>query len=151
MRIEPAVVEDVPRVAAIEQLAFSDPWPATAFAELLGREYLLFLVAREDAGTPVVGYVVAIFAGGEGEVANLAVAPEFRGRGVGAGLVDEIVGEATRRAVEGLYLEVRESNAEARGLYGSRGFKEVGRRRGYYRRPAEDALILRRMVGPRLT
>ena len=150
-RIQPAVVEDVPRVAAIEQSAFTDPWPATAFAGLLGRDHVVFLVAREDAGAPVVGYVVAIFGGGEGEIANLAVAPEVRGRGVGAQLVEAALSEAPQRGVERLYLEVRESNAAARRLYDSCEFEEVGRRPGYYRRPAEDALILRRMVGPRLT
>lgn len=151
MRIQPAEVEDVSRVAALEQLAFSDPWPESAFAELLGRDYLLFLVAREDAMVPVVGYVVAIFAGGEGEVASLAVEPRCRGRGIGSRLVDAVVSEAGRRRVEGLYLEVRESNAAARGLYRAHGFVEVGRRRGYYRRPVEDALVLCRTVGPRLT
>ena len=151
MRIHRAVVEDVPRVAAIEQLAFSDPCPASAFAGLLGRDHVLFLVVQEDAGAPVVGYVVAIFGGGEGDVANLAVAPESRGQGIGAGLVEAVLNEASQRGVERLYLEVRESNAAARRLYRACGFEEVGRRPGYYRRPAEDALILRRMVGPRLT
>ncbi len=151
MRIQPAVVEDVPRIAAIEQLVFSDPWPATAFAGLLDRDHLFFAVAREGAGGPVVGYVVAIFAGGEGEIANLAVAPDFQGRGIGSDLVEAVLREAGLLGVEGLYLEVRESNAAARRLYGDRGFEQVGRRRGYYRRPAEDALVLRRLVGPRLT
>jgi ribosomal-protein-alanine N-acetyltransferase len=151
VRIQPAVVEDVPRIAAIERLAFSDPWPAAAFSGLLGRDYLFFGVAREYAGAPVAGYVVAIFAGGEGEIANLAVAPEFRRTGIGARLVGAVLEEAARRGADGLYLEVRESNAEARRLYASAGFGEVGRRRGYYRRPVEDALILRRTVEPRLT
>jgi len=44
------------------------------------------------------------------------------------------------------FLEVRESNDAARGLYGSRGFSEIGRRRGYYRRPVEDALVMRRVL-----
>ncbi|MGH7668371.1 MAG: ribosomal protein S18-alanine N-acetyltransferase [Gemmatimonadaceae bacterium] len=150
VHIEPAAVHDVPRVAALEQLAFSDPWPAKAFADLLGQDHLLVLVAREDAAGPPVGYVVAIFAGGEGEGANLAVAEECRGHGVGGRLVEAVVDEARHQGVEGLYLEVRESNAAARQLYESRGFEEVGRRRGYYRRPTEDALILRRTVEPGL-
>jgi [ribosomal protein S18]-alanine N-acetyltransferase len=151
VRIEPAAIEDMPGVAAIERLAFSDPWPAAAFTALLGREHLFFVVARDDAGSRVLGYVVAIFGGGEGEIANLAVAPVGRGRGLGARLVDAALEEAVRRHAEGMYLEVRESNAAARRLYGSREFEEVGRRRGYYRRPMEDALILRCSVGPRLT
>ena len=48
------------------------------------------------------------------------------------------------RGIEAVYLEVRDSNQRARQLYRSRGFEEVGRRRGYYRRPVEDAIVLRR-------
>ncbi|HEU4989962.1 MAG: ribosomal protein S18-alanine N-acetyltransferase [Gemmatimonadota bacterium] len=150
-RIEPASAGDVAAVAAIEREVFTDPWAESAFAGLLGRPHVYFAVAHPASGTATSGYVVAIFAGGEGEIANLAVAPDARGRGLGARLVDAVFQEAGRRDTEALYLEVRESNAAARHLYGTRGFEEVGRRRGYYRRPVEDALILRRSVGPRLT
>jgi ribosomal-protein-alanine N-acetyltransferase len=51
--------------------------------------------------------------------------------------------EGRRRGALNMYLEVRESNDAARRLYASRGFLEIGRRRGYYRRPAEDAIVLR--------
>jgi ribosomal-protein-alanine N-acetyltransferase len=43
-----------------------------------------------------------------------------------------------------VYLEVRESNAPARALYAAHGFQEAGRRKEYYRRPVEDAVVLRR-------
>jgi len=45
-----------------------------------------------------------------------------------------------------VYLEVRDSNDRARRLYRSSGFEEVGRRRRYYRRPVEDAIVLRRTM-----
>jgi ribosomal-protein-alanine N-acetyltransferase len=148
--IEPARAGDVPAIAAIERQAFSDPWTPSAFASMIGREPVQFVVVREGAGTPVLGYVVAIFAGDEGEIANVAVAEAARRRGTGAALVETVLAEAERRSVGALYLEVRESNAAARHLYGACGFEEVGRRRGYYRHPVEDALILRRLVGPGL-
>jgi len=47
------------------------------------------------------------------------------------------------RGVQQVFLEVRESNAPARALYTAQGFKEVGRRKQYYRRPVEDAIVLR--------
>ena len=53
--------------------------------------------------------------------------------------------EGRARGIEAVYLEVRDSNQRARRLYRSRGFEEVGRRRGYYRRPVEDAIVLRRV------
>src|SRR3712207_1359794 len=94
----------------------------------------------------VVGYVVAWFAGGEGEIANVAVAPLARGRGIGGQLLDAAIAAAADHGAEALYLDVRESNARARALYDSRGFVEVGRRRRYYRRPDEDAIVLRRAI-----
>ena len=50
------------------------------------------------------------------------------------------------RGVRTAFLEVRESNSAARALYGSRGFTEIDRRRNYYRRPVEDALVMRRTL-----
>jgi ribosomal-protein-alanine N-acetyltransferase len=90
-----------------------------------------------------LGYVVAWFAAGQGEIANLAVDPDVRGRGLGSALLDAALEEARRQHTEEVFLEVRDSNARARQLYESRGFVEVGRRRKYYRRPVEDAVILR--------
>jgi ribosomal-protein-alanine N-acetyltransferase len=71
----------------------------------------------------------------------------MRGQGVGGRLLDATIGELERRGATSTFLEVRESNAAARALYASRGFDSVGRRRNYYRRPVEDALVLRRDTG----
>jgi ribosomal-protein-alanine N-acetyltransferase len=91
----------------------------------------------------VLGYVVAWFAGGQGEIANLAVDPAVRGQRLGSTLLDAALEQARSHRAEEVFLEVRDSNARARQLYESRGFAEVGRRRRYYRRPVEDAVILR--------
>jgi ribosomal-protein-alanine N-acetyltransferase len=80
----------------------------------------------------------------EGEIADLAVAPWARRRGVGGLLLDLAAADARDVGVRTLYLEVRESNAAAIALYESRGFGTIGRRRQYYRHPMEDALVLRR-------
>jgi ribosomal-protein-alanine N-acetyltransferase len=143
----PALRAHVAEVAAIEQACFSDPWSEASFRQALDNPGVFFRVATEGAGGPVVGYVVAWFAAGEGEVANVAVAPWARGRGIGGLLLDAAIAAAGDHRAEALYLDVRESNARARALYDSRGFVEVGRRRRYYRRPAEDAIVLRRGIG----
>lgn len=135
---------DLARIAALERECFSDPWSASAFRDLEGNSRVQFLCAREGADGPVLGYVVAWFAADEGEIANLAVAPDARGRGIGAALLDAALTQAEQMRVSAVYLEVRDSNQTARRLYESRGFAEVGRRRDYYRRPVEDAVILRR-------
>jgi ribosomal-protein-alanine N-acetyltransferase len=152
VRLRRATAADVDAVAAIEQASFSDPWSRDAFASLVRNADVFFTVA--DAAPPLrapiappLGYVVAWFVLDEAEVANIAVAAEARGGGVGARLLDAALDEARRRGAAHVFLEVRESNAVARRLYASRGFVELGRRKRYYRAPVEDALVLRRTLG----
>ena len=84
----------------------------------------------------------------EAEIADLAVAPTPAARGIGGLLLDRVAATCGARGVRSLYLEVRESNSAARALYESRSFVQVGRRRGYYRHPPEDALLLKRDLVP---
>ncbi len=144
--IVPASRAHLTEVAAIEAACFSDPWSEASFRQAADNLGVFFRVATEGAGGPVVGYVVAWFAAGEGEIANVAVAPSARGRGIGGLLLDVAIRAAAENRAEALYLDVRESNVRARALYDSRGFVEVGRRRRYYRRPYEDAIVLRRVI-----
>ena len=139
--LRPAREADLEAVLDIEQASFADPWSRSAFVELLDDPRVAFLIA--EAGGLVRGYVVAWFVLDEGEIGNLAVHAEVRRQGVGAQLLDGAIAAVRTARVEALYLEVRDSNAAARALYASRGFVEVGRRREYYRRPKEDALVLR--------
>jgi ribosomal-protein-alanine N-acetyltransferase len=140
--VRAADARDLPAVIAIECDAFSDPWPASAFAEAIAAEHMHFVVAT--AGGAVVAYLIGWFAGGDGEIANIAVAADARGHGIGGRLLDEALALAWERGSVTVHLEVRASNLPAQGLYGSRGFVPVGRRQGYYREPLEDAIVLRR-------
>lgn len=140
--VRAARVGDLDGVVAIERVSFGDPWPEQAFHDAVGDPGLVFLVASDESCT--LGYVVGWFVAGEGEIANLAVAPAVRGRGIGGALLDAALASGTHVGTEAIYLEVRESNAAARALYGSRGFEVIGRRPGYYRSPVEDAIVLRK-------
>lgn len=143
--IRPTIANDVPAMASIEALAFSDPWPASSFHQLLAHPFSRMATAVDESGA-VVGYCVMLRAADEAEIANIATAPGIRRRGVGAQLLGDAIDAGTTAGVVAMFLEVRESNTAARALYSSRGFVAVGRRRGYYRRPVEDALVLRRDV-----
>jgi ribosomal-protein-alanine N-acetyltransferase len=139
--IRPARAADLSRVVEIERASFSDPWTHGAFRSALHEDRLNFHVA--DSADVVVGYAVSWCVIDEAELANLAVLPAIRGRGVGAALLDRAMDDARLAGCVVMHLEVRDSNAAARALYESRGFGMVGRRKGYYRAPVEDALILR--------
>ena len=138
---------DVERVAEIESFAFSTPWEATTFRLLLDRPGAVLLVL-EVPPDRVAGYAVLWCIQDQGELANIAVIPEFRNRQLGAYLLDRVLDEARDRTVESLYLEVRVSNFRARSMYASRGFEEIGVRRDYYEKPREDARILMKRLTP---
>ena len=141
--IRDAGEEDVIEVARIEKASFSDPWSAGEFTAVLASPHAIFLVAC-DASDSIGGYVVMMSVLDESEVLNIAVDPSHRGKSLGSILLDRSLEEAERRGSQATFLEVRESNEPAIRLYRSRGFEEVSRRRGYYRSPVEDALVLRR-------
>jgi ribosomal-protein-alanine N-acetyltransferase len=145
LSISPANEADLGAIAKIERAAFSDPWSERSFREALSQPAIYFVAARSDAGD-VLGYVVAWFVADEGQIANLAVAPAGWGKGIGRALLTSALREAASRDATEVYLEVRDSNYRARRLYGSCGFREVGRRRNYYRLPVEDAVVLRRTL-----
>lgn len=126
-------------MARIESAVFSDPWPGSAFASLLGD---LAVVAEQDG--IVAGYGFGIHAADEGEILNLATAPQFRRRGIARAIVTALLDRLERAGAKTVFLEVRASNTEGRALYASFGFHAVGRRPRYYTSPPEDALVLAR-------
>lgn len=133
---------DLDGILRIERLVFSDPWSAESFAPEFTDEYTFFRVA--DVGGVVAGYVIARIVARQGEIANIAVDPAFQGAGLGGRLLDAAVQAAEAAECEAVWLEVRVSNEPAKQLYRSRQFEPIGRRKGYYRAPVEDALVLRR-------
>jgi ribosomal-protein-alanine N-acetyltransferase len=139
-RIRGMTERDLDRVLTIERLSFTAPWSRRSFENLLRRDDTsLWAAVADDA---VVGYAVVWYVAGEAELGNLAVAPEWRRRGLGARLLEFAVERAGERGVERIYLEVRVSNAAARELYEKHGFDQVGIRRRYYRSPVEDARVM---------
>lgn len=141
VRIRPMAAEDVDAVAAIEHEAFSSPWKAETFAGLIDRDGMELLVMEGPDGA-VMGYAVLWCILDQGELANIAVRPEDRGKGLGAVLLEEVLSVSRARGVASLYLEVRASNQAAIALYERFGFRDVGRRRAYYQNPTEDARVM---------
>ena len=132
--------EHVSQVAELEKRCFSDPWSEKSVASELENELALWLVALE--GETLAGYVGSQTVMGETDMMNIAVTPGFRRQGIARELIQALIRELKEWESHSLTLEVRASNAPARGLYESLGFAQAGRRPGYYRNPKEDALIL---------
>ncbi len=145
--LRPMAPHDLPRVVEIEESRFTSPWSPRTFEELLERPAAELWVA-ELPGAGVVGYGVLWCILDQGELANIAVHPEWGGRRVGRALLRRLLSVGRGRGVRAVFLEVRVSNAPAIALYRSFGFREVGQRRAYYERPREDALVMRLDLPP---
>lgn len=139
--IRPARTEDLPRIAEVEQAAFSTPWSLHSFRALIPLERVLFRVLEADG--VILGHGVLWQVADEGEVANIAIHPLARRRGFGTRLLEHLLEEAAASGVVRVFLDVRESNLDAIRIYRRRGFQVVGRRTDYYQKPVEDALVLR--------
>ena len=138
--IRDAAAADLGALEAMERACFSDPWSREVLAAQLPDARHEFLVAERDG--LLLGYIAMMCVLDEGDVSNVAVAPEARRRGVGRALLAGMLARARKRALSTVTLEVREHNAAAIALYGAAGFEPVGRRRGYYEHPREDAVLM---------
>ncbi len=131
---------DVSRVAALEKECFADAWSEASIAAELDNPLSLWLVAvREEL---VIGYIGSQTVPDESDMMNVAVSPDARRMGVARALICALCESLRERGSRRLSLEVRVSNDAARELYRQLAFEQVGLRRGYYRNPKEDALIL---------
>jgi len=131
---------DLPSVVEIERLSFTTPWSERLFFNEIYKQRAIAQVAA--VGNRVIGYICSNYAADEGHILNLAVHPDFRGRGIAKRLVKEILAELKENACRFLYLEVRASNNIAREFYEGLGFEVIGRRNGYYTEPNEDAVLM---------
>lgn len=140
-RIVPMTPSHLPQVAALEKLCFpADPWSEAIFRAALDDPATAVLLAENEDGA-VLGYAVLYTVLDEGNLDNIAVAPEYRRQGIGEALLSAVVG-FSREHLARLMLEVRASNAPALALYRKFGFAEVGRRKNYYTAPREDAVLM---------
>ncbi len=135
---------DLPQVMLIELATFTMPWGEATFRGLLRRKDSDLLVA--DLKGEIMGYAVFWAVLEQGELGNVAVDDDARGKGIGSKLIQAVLDRAAERRVREIFLEVRKSNVRAQDLYKSFGFFEVGRRKNYYLEPLEDALVMKKTI-----
>ena len=137
-------IEDVDRIMAVMQAAFDpaygEAWNRRQVSDALLMPNTCYVLAREDGGEPAlsqpaVGFAMSRGALDEEELLLIAVLPDYRGRGIGAALLQRFIEAAQARGRSRLFLEMRDGNP-AHSLYRRFGFEPIGRRRNYYRNAA---------------
>ena len=142
IKIVPMNADHLESLERLERICFSRPWSRKMLAEELENQCAAFLVAEDAVTGDVLGYAGLLVAADEGYITNVAVRPECRRNGIAQKLLQVFLDFAQAHKLAFLTLEVRASNYGAIALYGSRGFRSVGRRKNYYEHPKEDAIIM---------
>lgn len=153
MLIRRMLPEDLDQAAELERLCFGKAaWSRQALEDALQDPNALYLAGVEEMegkegangeSGRLNGYCGVWQSFDEGEIMNVAVRPDCRGRGFGKRLLKELLSQAKERGMDTFVLEVRKGNVPAIRLYTSLGFQTVGVRKGFYEAPREDALIMK--------
>jgi ribosomal-protein-alanine acetyltransferase len=139
--VERATVADLHRISELEKQCFPDAWSEGALLSQINGEFYLTFVLKNEAGE-LLGYISGSLLSTEAEIFRVATDVSRRRQKIGSTLVSHFISYTKERGCSQIFLEVRESNTPARALYTSLGFAENGVRRGYYKNPKEDAILL---------
>lgn len=142
IQIRPMNEEDLEQILFIEQKSFVEAWSRKLFTETLAfplsRNYVL-----ESSSKKILGYANFYVVQHEAHMLNIAIHPDCRKQGLASTLLGESLRELSRQGIREFFLEVREGNGDAIGLYRKFGFDFIGRRKKYYVETNEDALVMR--------
>lgn len=140
-----ARVEQASDLATLHASLFEKGWDTASFETMLNHPGSVALVACTSSPLEVGGFALAQVAADEAEILTIGVRPDWQRHGIATRLVEGLKRASKNAGAASLYLDVAETNAAAIGLYAKAGFKEVGRRKGYYDTAAgrQDALLLK--------
>jgi [ribosomal protein S18]-alanine N-acetyltransferase len=135
---------DAAAIAGVHAASFQRGWGEDEVCRLLIENNVV--AHRATSGGRLIGFILSRLAVGEAEILSVAIAPAWRGRALARPLLDLHLRRLAGLGVRSVFLEVGEQNTPAGRLYRRAGFREVGRRQGYYQGGA-TALVLRRDLG----
>ncbi len=135
---------DLDAVLEIERRSFEQPYSREILAQELKIKAANMRVATYRR--KVIGYIDFWLVHDEMELISIAVSPDFKRRGVGDGLMHEMIRFAYQNEARFIYLDVRRSNEPAQQLYEKFGFAKAGVRRRYYSDNQEDAIIMKKVL-----
>jgi len=145
-----AAPERAGEIAELHGRLFDEKWSEASIKSLLEHPASTSLIAIAGEPKTIKGFVIAQLAADEAEILSIGVAPDWQRAGLGVRLIEGLIRASRRGEASKIFLEVAEDNAAARALYAKLGFKQIGQRKGYYKRSMGnvDALTLALQLAP---
>ncbi|MBQ8375261.1 MAG: ribosomal protein S18-alanine N-acetyltransferase [Clostridia bacterium] len=131
--------EDIATISELEKNCFSDPWTEEMLKSVISPPFSHGFLLEENGEIVAYGCLATVFE--DAEVQNIAVAPKYRKRGLGRLLLNEMEAFAKKAGATKCFLEVRENNFNALGLYLNSGYRQISVRKRYYA-DGENALVM---------
>ena len=131
---------DLEGVYEVSSLSLKETWSLNSIEKELNNKLSTYIVCLEDS--KVLGFAGSWLIASEGQITNIAVHPNSRGKGIGKYLMEKLIFVLKDKGCTDITLEVRKSNIIAQNLYKSLGFKEEGIRKNFYEDNKEDAIIM---------
>lgn len=154
VRVREAEVRDLDAIMALESTTFTtDAWSREMMAAELAAPHTRYIVALDTGAQgdgAIIGYagLSAPRGASQADIQTIAVAAEYRRRGIGAQLLRHLLDEAVARGVDDVLLEVRADNPGAQHLYETHGFTPIAVRPRYYQPDGVDAIVMRWEASP---
>lgn len=136
--------KELEQVLELDEICFGGLWSLNSYKREIEspNSYLLIITVNQGLNKKVIGLGCFWAILEEAHITILAIHPDFQRQGLGSLLLENLLKEAVNRNLERATLEVSENNIKAINLYKKFGFQEAGRRKKYYKKTGEDALIL---------
>jgi [ribosomal protein S18]-alanine N-acetyltransferase len=155
LQINDLTPQKILEVVALDQYCFGGLWTADGYLREINSPNSSLLVLslgdinRDNNNTEqktddfkIIGIACLWAIVEEAHITLLGVHPNYRRQGLGQMLLYTLLQDARERKLRWATLEVEVNNSSAIALYEKFGFKIVGKRKGYYQKTGEDALIL---------
>jgi ribosomal-protein-alanine N-acetyltransferase len=139
------IPQDLDMVMQIEEASFSKPWSRNMFVGEINKNKYAYYITAKDSWGYLMGYAGVWIVLDEAHITTIAVQPLFRKNGIGNLLLEHLLQKASRDDVQKVFLEVRDSNIQARSIYERLGFTVISKRKKYYH--DEDALVMMLALG----
>ena len=132
--------KDLDQIMEIEKLSNPTPWSIGSFIDCINSSYQNIVILQDDL---LLGFCISTVNFTESHLLNISIHPDFRSQGIGQKLLDKTEKELTKKGVSDIFLEVRNSNIGAISFYKKNDYRNVGKRKNYYRLLSgrEDGLI----------
>lgn len=146
IRLTEMTESDLDEVLEIERASFPSPWSNSMFLNELSNPTSRIIIAKGESDK-ILGFICFWDVAGEIHILNLATHPGHRRQGIGKRLLTHVIESSMKNGAGVFLLEVRSRNTTAISFYKSFGFKESGRRKGYYADTGDDAILMELVLG----